>query len=115
MIKNSLSQNYCVACRVGEPTLTKEEIEKLKPQLDVKWSVEKKPDKLVRVFEFKDFGKALEFINKVGEIAESEGHHPNIYLFDYKKVKLDLWTHKIVGLHRNDFILASKIDLINFG
>lgn len=65
---------------------------------------------LVKEYKFKNFKSALEFINKVGKLAESEGHHPDIYLHDWNKVKLTLTTHAIGGLSENDFILASKID-----
>lgn len=66
--------------------------------------------KIEKTFSFKNFKEALEFVNKVGEVAESEGHHPNIYIFSFNKVKIDLYTHNIDGLSENDFILASKID-----
>lgn len=63
-----------------------------------------------REFTLKDFREALSFVNQIGEIAEQEGHHPNIELFDYKKVRIKLYTHAIGGLSMNDFILAAKID-----
>jgi len=65
--------------------------------------------KLHKEFKFNSFKEALDFTNKVAEIAEEEQHHPNI-LINYNKVEIDIWTHKIDGLHENDFILASKID-----
>ena len=67
--------------------------------------------KIRHEFKFKDFKEAMAFINKVAEIAESEGHHPDIHIF-YNKVTIELWTHFIGGLHENDFIVASKIELI---
>lgn len=71
-----------------------------------------KEEKMIeKDYKFKDFKQALEFINKVGELAESEGHHPDIYLHNWNKVKLTLSTHAIGGLSENDFILASKIDV----
>lgn len=66
--------------------------------------------RLERTFLFKNFQEALNFVNKVGAVAESEGHHPNIHLFDYKKVKIELYTHSIGGLSENDFILAARIN-----
>ena len=66
---------------------------------------------LEREFTFDDFRQALDFVNEVGELAEEQGHHPDIYL-SYGKVKIQLWTHKINGLHENDFILAAKIDAL---
>ncbi len=67
--------------------------------------------KIVREFKFGDFKKALAFVNKVGAIAESEGHHPDIHVY-YSKVVLELYTHSIGGLSQNDFILAAKIDAL---
>ena len=65
---------------------------------------------LEKEFRFKNFKDALKFINKVGEIAEKNGHHPNILLYDFNKIRITLYTHAIDGLSLNDFILASKID-----
>ncbi|MEX2017065.1 MAG: 4a-hydroxytetrahydrobiopterin dehydratase [Candidatus Pacearchaeota archaeon] len=73
------------------------------------WKIKK--GKLHREFKFKDFKKTLEFVNKVGEIAEKEGHHPDIY-FTWGKCTIELYTHSINGLSENDFILASKINKI---
>lgn len=70
--------------------------------------------KLEREFKFKDFSEALEFVNKVGEIAELDDHHPDINLYNWNKVTITLWTHKIKGLFLNDFILAAKIDELKF-
>ena len=104
-----LKAKTCVACRVGEPTLKKAEIGKFLEEVDA-WELGSNPDKIVREFEFGDFKGAILFVNKVADLAESEGHHPNIYIHSYKNVKIELWTHKIGGLHENDFILAAKID-----
>jgi len=110
----TLSNQSCVPCRGGEAVLKEDEIKKFLIELVDGWEVlgedESTEGKLVKTFEFKDFSEALNFVNKVGELAEKEVHHPNIYLHDYNKVKLELYTHKIGGLHKNDFILASKID-----
>lgn len=110
----SLSSLKCVVCRGDEPALKKEEIEKYLKEVNEGWQAENPPaggpDKITREFEFKNFLEAIYFVNKVAKIAEEEGHHPNIYLHDYKRVKIELYTHKIGGLHKNDFILASKID-----
>lgn len=75
------------------------------------WSV-RDEKYLEKEYKFTDFKKSLEFINKVGTIAEEEGHHPDILLYSWNRVKLTLYTHAIGGLSENDFILASKIDLI---
>src|SRR3972149_11347081 len=110
----SLSSVKCVACKGGEPVLTTSEIEKYLEEVHEGWQLKHPPaggpDKITRDFEFKNFLEAISFVNKVAKIAEEEQHHPNIYLHDYKRVKIDLYTHKIGGLHKNDFILASKID-----
>jgi 4a-hydroxytetrahydrobiopterin dehydratase len=68
--------------------------------------------KIEKEYKFKNFKEALQFVNKVGELAESEGHHPDINLYNFKNVKIILWTHAIGGLSENDFILASKIETI---
>lgn len=70
-------------------------------------------DNILRIkknYKFKDFKEALNFVNKVGSVAEAEGHHPNINLHDWNKVEIENYTHKINGLHENDFILAAKIE-----
>ena len=103
-----LSEKHCVACEGGVPSLRSEEIEGLRPKIDPGWSVEN-DHHLEREFKFKDFNGALGFTNRVGEIAEAEGHHPNIELA-WGRVKVTLWTHKAMGLTENDFILAAKID-----
>ena len=113
-----LTQKKCVPCKGGIPPLTSEEIATYTPQLKEGWKILEpttpmKVDglgkKLQKEFSFKDFKEAILFVNKVAEIAEQEQHHPNIAI-DYSKVEITLWTHKIVGLHENDFILAAKIE-----
>jgi len=100
----------CVACRGGEPTLTDAEIAALHPQVP-EWSVLEVDGvrRLERAFKFKNFAEALGFANRVGEIAEAEGHHPAI-LTEWGRVGVTWWTHKIKGLHKNDFIMAAKTD-----
>ena len=107
---NDLASGKCVACRAGEPTLTDTEIAELEPQLP-DWQVKEVEGmkRLERVFKFKNFAQALEFTNKVGAIAEAENHHPMI-ITEWGKVTLNWWTHKIGGLHRNDFIMAARSD-----
>jgi 4a-hydroxytetrahydrobiopterin dehydratase len=90
--------------------MTEAEITKLKPQVpDWKIMVRDGVARLERVLEFRDFADALAFTNKVGELAEKEGHHPAI-LTEWGRVTVSWWTHKIAGLHRNDFIMAAKTD-----
>ncbi len=100
----------CVACRGGEPTLTDAEIAEYHPEAP-EWQVVERDNikRLERVFKFKNFREALDFTNRVGEIAEEEGHHP-VIVTDWGRVTVTWWTHKIKGLHRNDFIMAAKTD-----
>lgn len=107
---DTLTQMKCVACRKGEPTVTDAEIAELHPQIP-EWQIVEREEikRLERVFKFENFVQALAFTNKVGEIAEAEGHHPAL-LTEWGKVTVTWWTHKIKGLHRNDFIMAAKTD-----
>jgi 4a-hydroxytetrahydrobiopterin dehydratase len=107
-----LIQMKCVACRGGEPRLTDSEIAELHPQV-VEWSVVEREgiERLERVFKFQNFAEALAFTNKAGEIAEEEDHHPAM-LTEWGRVTVTWWTHKIKGLHRNDFIMAAKTDRV---
>ena len=100
----------CVACRKGEPTVTDAEIAEFHPQVPEWQLVERDGIKqLERAFKFKNFVEALAFTHGVGELAEEEGHHPAL-LTEWGKVSVTWWTHKINGLHRNDFIMAAKTD-----
>jgi len=100
----------CVACRAGEPTVTDAEIAEYRPQVPEWQIVEREGIKrLERVFKLKNFVEALAFTNRVGELAEEQGHHPAL-LTEWGKVTVTWWTHKIKGLHRNDFIAAAKTD-----
>ena len=107
-----LARGKCVACRAGESTVTDREIELLHPQIP-EWQVKEVDGvkRIERVFKFKNFAQALEFTNKVGAAAEEENHHPLIIL-EWGRVTINWWTHKIGGLHRNDFIMAAKTDAI---
>lgn len=102
-----LSQKDCVPCRGGVPPLKGEAIRDLLGQLNG-WSVEREHH-LTRNYTFPDFATALAFVNRVGEIAEQQGHHPDVHLA-WGKVRVDIWTHKIDGLTESDFILAAKLD-----
>lgn len=107
-----ISQKVCTACKGDEPTLTQDEIKKYLEKVNSDWQTKEEPDRIIRSFKFENFNNALEFVNRVGEIAEEQGHHPNISIYDYNKVEIELYTHKIGGLHENDFIMAAKIDKI---
>lgn len=105
-----LNDKKCVPCSEGATPLNLEEINNFLKDLKDGWEL--KEDKFIeKTYKFKDFIQALEFTNKIGEIAETEGHHPDICL-SWGKVVVKLWTHKIKGLHENDFIMASKFDNI---
>jgi 4a-hydroxytetrahydrobiopterin dehydratase len=105
-----LTNEKCSACRRDSPLVTEAEIQELKPQIP-EWALvgNRGIPQLERVFTAKDFAEALEFTNRVGALAEAEGHHPAI-LTEWGRVTVTLWTHKIHGLNRNDFIMAAKID-----
>ena len=105
----SLFEQKCEPCRIGTPPLSLEESQALLTELSSEWHLEN--EHLVRQFRFADFKSALAFTNKVGNVAENEGHHPDI-LLSWGRVKITLWTHKIKGLSKSDFILAAKIDKI---
>jgi 4a-hydroxytetrahydrobiopterin dehydratase len=108
----ALTEQTCVACRRDAPTVTAEEIAELHPQIPEWDFVELEGIKrLTRVFAFADFAQALEFTNRVGRIAEDEGHHPAL-LTEWGRTTVSWWTHKIKGLHRNDFIMAAKTDAL---
>jgi len=98
----ALTKMKCVPCRRGEPTVTDLEIKGLHPQVS-EWEIVERNNikRLERVFRFNNFIQALEFTNKVGEIAEQEGHHP-VIVTEWGRVKVSWWTHKIKGLHQND-------------
>lgn len=108
----NLNQLKCVPCRGGEPTLTNDGIAELKAQVP-DWEVtsDHGVKKLKKSLKFKNFKEALAFVNKVGELAEREGHHPEIE-FGWGHATISWWTHKIKGLHQNDFIMAAKTDNI---
>jgi 4a-hydroxytetrahydrobiopterin dehydratase len=109
---STLTSQTCVPCRGGVPTLSDDEIDALLPEIPDWQLIETGGVKQIqRSFTFRNFKRALAFTNKVGELAEDEGHHPAI-LTEWGKVTVTLWTHAIGGLHQNDFILAAKIDEI---
>lgn len=108
-----LAEKRCVPCEGGVEPLQGEVIRQMAGQLQADWQVIGEHH-LEREYKFKDFRQALEFVNQVGELAEQENHHPDI-LLSYGKVVIQLWTHKIHGLHENDFILAAKIDALGPG
>ena len=110
---SDLSQMKCVAYRVGELALAEAEIAEYHSQVP-QWQVVEREgiQRLERVFQFRDFAQALAFTDKVGALAEAEGHHPAL-LTEWGQVTVTWWTHKVRGLHRNDFIMAAKTDKLH--
>ncbi len=106
---SELAKKACVPCRGGVPPLTASQIKPLLAQVGGWEAVE--DHHLRKTFKFPDFKQALDFVNRVGEIAEREGHHPDI-LLAWGKVEVSTWTHKIDGLTESDFILAAKINQV---
>ena len=105
---SELAGKQCVPCRGGVPALEGEELQSLVRQLGNGWGVVE-GHHLEKLFEFSDFVDALAFTNRVGVLAEEQGHHPDIYLA-WGKVRITIWTHKIDGLTESDFIFAAKSD-----
>ena len=103
-----LAQETCIPCRGGVPPLKGEELVALQEKLGNGWQIINEHH-LEKEYIFADFRQALDFTVKVGEVAENQGHHPDIYLA-WGKVKLTIWTHKIDGLTESDFFLAAKVD-----
>jgi 4a-hydroxytetrahydrobiopterin dehydratase len=106
----TLAERSCVSCKGGTPPLKGPALTELAGQLDSGWKVLGEHH-LEREYAFKDFRQALEFTNRVGALAEAQGHHPDIYLA-WGKVKLTLWTHKVDGLTESDFVFAAKVDAL---
>ena len=105
---SELAAKECVPCKGGVPPLAGPALEELERQLGNDWKVVR-GHHLEKEFTFKNFREALDFTNKVGELAEAQSHHPDIYLA-WGKVKITLWTHKIDGLTESDFVMAAKIE-----
>ena len=106
---NNLSQQSCSACEIGAPLVPKDQIDSLLANLDG-WAVEDSSiDRLLKKYTFQSYAAAMEFTKLIADLAESEGHHPKITL-EWGLVSLEWWSHKIKGLHMNDFICAAKSD-----
>lgn len=103
-----LAEQTCVPCRGGVPPMEADEAERLLARLDDGWAVVE-THHLERTFQFPDFAEALAFTNVIGDIAEAQGHHPDIHL-SWGRVGVEIWTHKIDGLTESDFVLAAKFD-----
>ncbi len=104
----SLADNKCIPCRGGVPPVQADRAQALLKELGRGWSLNQ-AGHLERLYTFKDFALALAYVNKVGAVAEAEGHHPDLYLA-WGKCKVEIWTHKINGLTESDFYMAAKAD-----
>ena len=107
---SDLADRDCVPCRGGVPPLTGEELAELSGALGPAWEIVD-GHHLTRTFRFNDFREALAFTNRVGDLAEEQGHHPDLHLA-WGRVTVEIWTHAIDGLTESDFVLAAKIDLL---
>lgn len=105
----NLAEKKCVPCRGGVPPLELSEQQRLLKSLNG-WTVVD-GHHLLKKYDFKNFNQGLEFVNKIGALADEEGHHPDVHLA-YSSVAVEIWTHKIDGLTESDFILAAKIDAL---
>jgi 4a-hydroxytetrahydrobiopterin dehydratase len=103
-----LVTKHCIPCEIGTTPFDVETIRSLQPMVP-KWKPDEDAEKITRSFRFKDFVEAMRFVNKIAEVAETEGHHPDFFV-SYSYVKITLTTHNINGLSENDFIMAAKID-----
>lgn len=110
---SDLTTKKCVSCEGGVPALTMARA-KLFLQQTPGWELkgDKEGNKISKTFTFKNFKMAIAFVNKVADLAESEGHHPDMLIFSWNKVTITLWTHAIGGLSENDFIMAAKINML---
>ncbi len=109
-MSEQLADKQCVPCRGGVPALHGKELEEIHQRVP-QWMVVDEHH-ILREFKFPDFQKALDFVNRVGALAEEQGHHPDI-LLAWGKTEITLWTHKIDGLTESDFIMAAKIDRLD--
>ena len=107
---NELSRQQCAPCRGGVPPLKGSELVALHQKLEAGWTIVSEHH-LEKDYRFEDFRQALDFTNKVGEMAEEQNHHPDIFLA-WGHVKVSIWTHKIEGLTESDFVFAAKVDAL---
>jgi 4a-hydroxytetrahydrobiopterin dehydratase len=107
---SDLAARQCVPCRGGVPPLAGEELDTFYAELGDTWELVESHH-LEKLFSFDDFRQALDFTNKVGELAEEQDHHPDIHLA-WGRVKVTIWTHKIDGLTESDFVFAAKVDAL---
>lgn len=107
-----LADRTCVPCRGGVPPMERATAEKLLSELNNDWRLRENGHMLLeKTYAFKAFADALAFVNRVGAVAEEQGHHPDVHL-SWGRVRLEIWTHKIKGLTESDFIFAAKCDRV---
>jgi 4a-hydroxytetrahydrobiopterin dehydratase len=106
-----LTRRHCVSCEGGVPALSPEEVRDQLAALP-EWQLTADGRRIRREWRVKDFATALDFFNRVGQVAEQEDHHPDLHLTGYRQAAIELWTHAVGGLTQNDFILAAKIDTL---
>ena len=111
MKSETLSEKKCQPCEGKTKPFTKEEAQNYLREVN-EWELDSEARTIFRNFNMKNFKAAIKFINQIGEIAESENHHPDIHLTGYRKLRIDLSTHAIGGLSENDFIVAAKINQV---
>ena len=104
-----LTRKRCTPCEGGVPPLPAEQVKKYLDGLPG-WRLTSDGKRIRREWRVKDFLAGLDFFNRIGRIAEDEGHHPDLHLTGYRQVAVEIWTHAVGGLTENDFILAAKID-----
>lgn len=110
---DELTRKRCVPCEGGVPALTADEVAGMLATLPA-WQTTANGQRIRREWKAKNFLAAIDFFNKIAALAESEGHHPDLHLEGYRNVAVEVWTHAIGGLSENDFILAAKIDRIDW-
>ncbi len=106
--RRDLASLTCIPCRGGIPPLTPDKVSRMM-NIVSGWNLRKGPERIEKLYKFRDFAESMAFVNRVADIAEEQDHHPDI-LIHWNEVTLTLWTHAINGLHDNDFIVAAKID-----
>ena len=105
-----LAERQCVPCKSGESPLKGDALSKLRAQLEPGWEIVDQHH-LSKLYEFPNFADALSYVNAVGALAEEQGHHPDFHLA-WGRVRVEVWTHKINGLHEADFVFAAKCDTL---
>jgi 4a-hydroxytetrahydrobiopterin dehydratase len=115
---NRLAERSCVPCRGGVPPLSKEQAAPLLAQLESDWKILERPDSkrgtvtfLARTYRFENFSAAMRAAVRIGEMAEEQQHHPDLYVA-WGRLRVEIWTHKIAGLTESDFVFAAKCDAI---